>query len=207
MLTVAKVCLVLCSSMWIMAHVFESAYWHIPISKHYCRSLSVLVENEVLQFLVILFATNIATKVFFLKMARPMAQSLPRLGTEVQLCLESWLVCTSQPTDIVCWTLGTGASKMLPHRISVDSTGVRAHTYRVYKVAGYGVGFSAHVILSNRCQAQAKLCCVLFPRMYSARVGESCGLIQCFISNIVPLVCLLRWWLTLEKNRCVLFLP
>ena len=69
----------------------KDAYWHVPIHKRLRKFLAFAVGDRVYQFKVMPFGLNIAPRVFT-KIMKPVAAKLQKLGMNIVMYLDDWLV-------------------------------------------------------------------------------------------------------------------
>jgi len=118
-LSVAQVRLTLQPGTLLASLDLKEAYWHIPIHRRYRPYLAFSAGNQIYQFKVLPFGLNIAPRVFS-KMLQPVQARLVKMGVQIFMYLDDWLILTVTPREcrsMIQKTLEIGTSMGLQFNI------------------------------------------------------------------------------------------
>jgi len=119
MLSVAQVRLTLQPGTLLASLDLKEAYWHIPIHRRYRPYLAFSAGNQIYQFKVLPFGLNIAPRVFS-KMLQPVQARLVKMGVQILMYLDDWLISAVTPREcrsMIQKTLEIGTSMGLQFNI------------------------------------------------------------------------------------------
>jgi len=119
MLSVAQVRLTLQPGTLLASLDLKDAYWHIPIHRRYKPYLAFSAGIQIYQFKVLPFGLNIAPRVFS-KMLQPVQARLVKMGVQILMYLDDWLISAVTPREcrsMIQKTLEIGTSMGLQFNI------------------------------------------------------------------------------------------